>query len=239
MWSIITEAGDIYFGLLVVALILWSGKRRAGIGLTLLLLVDLFFNTGLKALFRMPRPPGVQGLAYSFPSGHTQRISALTTYLHEPWFLILILLVAYSRIALGVHYWQDVIAGLAIGLLEGHLIRRAWGKAPLELEKRASPYLFGIGIAFSLVGLGLAMAGFPFTYMVGSLVGLSTGLTLRERVHEMRASNLLVGFAGFVPLLYLAYTSTGLLAYLSNYLLGLWISYLGIRAMNILNSRSA
>ena len=58
---------------------------------------------------------------YSFPSGHTMHAVALTImFTHaEPMLLIaalpFALLVAASRVVLGLHYPSDVIAGAAIG----------------------------------------------------------------------------------------------------------------------------
>ncbi|HVB34243.1 MAG TPA: phosphatase PAP2 family protein [Patescibacteria group bacterium] len=64
---------------------------------------------------------------YSFPSGHT--IVAFSVVLsigsfYPDWLLALLaaaLLIAASRIILGMHFLSDVVAGAAIGLALGHL----------------------------------------------------------------------------------------------------------------------
>ena len=62
---------------------------------------------------------------YSFPSGHTLHAVSLTILYgsYEPALLIVMvpfaLLVAASRIVLGLHYPSDVIAGTAIGAVIG------------------------------------------------------------------------------------------------------------------------
>ncbi len=66
---------------------------------------------------------------FSFPSGHSAAsmavaaMYALTFPSLGIWLLPLAVLVGYSRVALGVHYPLDVIAGQAIALLTAALLR--------------------------------------------------------------------------------------------------------------------
>lgn len=59
---------------------------------------------------------------YSFPSGHTMHavMFCVLTASHAPWLLPLLmpltLLIAVSRVGLGLHYISDVLAGALIGL---------------------------------------------------------------------------------------------------------------------------
>jgi len=83
----------------------------------------------MKLLLRRERPTTTRGLyfrrydAHSFPSGHAARMGVAaffgpllcSTY---GWlFPLCALLVAWARVALGVHYLLDVVAGLGIGLI--------------------------------------------------------------------------------------------------------------------------
>ncbi|RCV86407.1 phosphatase PAP2 family protein [Billgrantia montanilacus] len=58
---------------------------------------------------------------YSFPSGHTMHavMFCVMTSVHAPWLMPLLvplsLLIALSRVGLGLHYISDVVAGAAIG----------------------------------------------------------------------------------------------------------------------------
>lgn len=58
---------------------------------------------------------------YSFPSGHTMHavMFCVLTAQHAPWLLTLLLpltlLIAISRVGLGLHYASDVVAGALIG----------------------------------------------------------------------------------------------------------------------------
>jgi undecaprenyl-diphosphatase len=70
--------------------------------------------------------PGVQPLdAFSFPSGHTLHAVAFTSVAlgYWPWLAPLLvtftLLTAASRVALGLHYPSDVLAGAALGAAIG------------------------------------------------------------------------------------------------------------------------
>ncbi len=89
----------------------------------------------LKFLVRRARPAGKWGEMvrridpYSFPSGHSARGGAMATMgllLGPLWFGALLaawgLLVALSRVALGVHYLSDAIGGVVLGVLMALLI---------------------------------------------------------------------------------------------------------------------
>jgi undecaprenyl-diphosphatase len=85
--------------------------------------------TSLKFLIRRqrPNPPGefvaLPHDKYSFPSGHSARMAALSFstiffYSEAGWILVIITLaVSLARIGVGVHYLSDVIAGFAAGAI--------------------------------------------------------------------------------------------------------------------------
>jgi len=83
---------------------------------------------GIKMIIRRPRPPGTAGGIYrkadpySFPSGHAARaaiLCLLTGLLAPPVAFIVIAVwspfMVLSRIAIGIHYVFDVVAGVALG----------------------------------------------------------------------------------------------------------------------------
>ena len=85
---------------------------------------------GIKFLVRRKRPEGQWGSIYrntdphSFPSGHAARaflIAVIASALGPAWLSILLWiwapLVALARVAMGVHYVSDVVAGAFLGIV--------------------------------------------------------------------------------------------------------------------------
>ncbi len=112
--------------------------RKQAVVLVAVLLVVLAVTQGLKALIDRDRPfttyPSIEKLSSggdsSFPSGHTLEafaMAAAISFLFARKKIIIpvyiwAMLVAYSRMALGVHYPSDVLAGIVIGTLVGWVV---------------------------------------------------------------------------------------------------------------------
>ena len=135
IWANLTFLGDTMAAIALLILfirkrpdLVWSGIIAAIIGIVIV--------NVLKVCFNAPRPPevinnniiniiGQVPIGRSFPSGHTATIFTLAgilMFFFRPLFvrlgLILIaLLTGISRIAVGVHWTSDVLAGAAIGCL--------------------------------------------------------------------------------------------------------------------------
>ena len=102
----------------------WAVVQLAGISLLAALVLLIKFRV------RRSRPEGDWGGIYrntdphSFPSGHAARaflIAVLATGLGPSWLAALLWiwapLVSLARVAMGVHYVSDVLAGGALGIL--------------------------------------------------------------------------------------------------------------------------
>ena len=102
----------------------WSVVQFAGVSVLAALLMSV------KFLVRRRRPEGEWGGIYrntdphSFPSGHAARsflIAVIASGLGPNWLAILLWtwapLVALARVAMGVHYVSDIVAGAALGIL--------------------------------------------------------------------------------------------------------------------------
>lgn len=106
-------------------------KKMVQAGLTLFLAALISY--GLKSLFQRERPFRTydtveklsRGGSPSFPSGHTLEAFAVATSIAlifrrrvvQVPVLIWACMVAYSRMALGVHYPSDVLGGMLIGMI--------------------------------------------------------------------------------------------------------------------------
>ena len=100
---------------------------------------DLLNSSLIKTIFERPRPcltlPDVHllvgcGQTFSFPSGHAVTSFTLAAFLtlvypRAKWVLFLVaFLISYSRIAVGVHYPFDILAGMLVGGLFGYFFYR-------------------------------------------------------------------------------------------------------------------
>ncbi len=119
-----------YALILILPLIYGASALPAAIHMSAVAIVGLLIYKVLKTVTVRRRPfvvhPGIQlGTApldqYSFPSGHTLHAASFTVvavayYGELAWVLVpFSLLVAASRVVLGLHYPSDVLAGALIG----------------------------------------------------------------------------------------------------------------------------
>ncbi|MFB6167852.1 MAG: phosphatase PAP2 family protein [Haloferacaceae archaeon] len=129
----VTLLGDPLVLLALVAVGYWRAPpvaeepRRAFATLVGVGLASAGLVLALKGLFALPRPPGATATGYGFPSGHAlgaaavyggaarlfDRVDPTRRRLAAG---LLVAAVALSRVALGVHYLVDVVAGAALGL---------------------------------------------------------------------------------------------------------------------------
>jgi undecaprenyl-diphosphatase len=133
--AVLAHSGDSWFWILGLALVWWRGEphwqARAwtlGLGVLVTALVVMI----LKFTIRRRRPEGEWGNLYrktdphSFPSGHAARAVMLATIalgMGPPWLAALLSLwaplVGLARVAMGVHYLSDVLAGALLGVVMG------------------------------------------------------------------------------------------------------------------------
>jgi undecaprenyl-diphosphatase len=131
--TLLAHSGDSWFWALGLAVVAWRGDAswRAWTWHIFLAIAALAVVVmTLKLVIRRRRPAGEWGAIYrntdphSFPSGHAARAAMLAVLLcawgpawAAPIAVVWAPLMSVARVALGVHYLSDVIAGAFLGLI--------------------------------------------------------------------------------------------------------------------------
>jgi membrane-associated phospholipid phosphatase len=123
----ITSMGEETALMIVICVAYWLGYAVESIAFLLMLLFGNIINTWMKDFFELARPDEsrIAWLApaegYGYPSGHSMTGMLYSWFIYsfanKYWFICLIaaLLMAASRIYLGVHYFSDTVGGLICG----------------------------------------------------------------------------------------------------------------------------
>lgn len=134
---ILAHSGDSWFWLAGLGLMYWLGtdywKREL-----LVMIISIFAAAAIvflvKQVVRRQRPEGEWGKFYrmtdphSFPSGHAARCLMLAVIMlgMSPAVGLMLLiwapLVGLARVAMGLHYLSDVLAGMTMGLIIGGVV---------------------------------------------------------------------------------------------------------------------
>jgi undecaprenyl-diphosphatase len=153
VFQFFTFFGEEMIFMIIAMAFFWCIDKKTGYLLLYVSFLGNIINTFLKLVFLVPRPwvldkdftivesARAQATGYSFPSGHTQNSAGMffgiTWARKELWIRIvcvaLALLVAFSRMYLGVHTPADVLVSLGVALLlvaiAYPLLNRAWDNA--------------------------------------------------------------------------------------------------------------
>jgi undecaprenyl-diphosphatase len=141
--AILAHSADSWYWGIGLGIFWFLGSHEERILVQLLfigIILTALFVQGIKFVIKRPRPEGDWGEIYrksdphSFPSGHAARAMMLTLLilLAGPLWLGLLMLawtclVAVARIALGVHYFSDILVGITIGSFFAGLVFLLFG----------------------------------------------------------------------------------------------------------------
>lgn len=243
----ITMLGEDPFYVAVISYIFWCIDKRFGYRLGLALLSSITLNVSVKEIFRIPRPigqPGIRSLrvetagGYSFPSGHTQNAASFWAYMmlkyRKRWLTafgaLVILLVALSRVYLGVHTPVDVLGGMAFGVL--------WvliSNAMFDYVDRTGKYFYLL-LFLTPVWVGLFFASSAdYFKAAGIFSGFLAGYVVESRYirYEVKAPlwkqivKYGIGLAGLLVLMVLLkpLLPKGVISdFIRYFLMGLWVT---------------
>lgn len=200
LFRVLTHLGDPVTLLVLVAagyllanhLGVSSTRMAAAMGLAL---GGFALTLALKYGFALPRPPGAGTDGFGFPSGHA--IGATVVYGGLAGLLtphdrrvtrvaaVLVLVVAASRVLIGVHYLVDVVVGVAVGV--GYLavaLRLGPGWAAEDVSPAAATRTFALAVGLGLVAVGVTVVADTAVALAAAVGGLLGWRLVAERVTD-------------------------------------------------------
>ena len=234
----ITFLGSPIFWVFVAAWLFWYGKERSSFMAVTVILFAGAISGGLKQLIMRPRPQGIlvmdEVFGYSLPSGHatlagtafgffTGKLKRREKYL----VFLLAILVAISRIYLGVHFLSDVLAGLLLGYIIGKCLAILEKKA-----KKTDLHITKIKKEITIVFLVLAAIFCVFIlpsdlFIAQALFGYYIGYALHKHYKfqnkKSKKVTLIVGTIILALLMGTATLTSGITSQITFFIAGLFI----------------
>ena len=191
LFQFITMFGEEAILIPLIAVIYWAFNKKMGEYIAYASLTSVLVNGAIKDIFKAKRPigePGIRSLrvetatGYSFPSGHTQGTasfwSAIAIYLKNNYMYaisaLIIILVAISRLYLGVHYPKDVLFGAIFGILTSFITYKLFNKVNNKIA------LYFITFIIFIPALLYAHSA-DFIKGMGTFLGFALGIYVEKK----------------------------------------------------------
>lgn len=173
--GVLTWLGSVAFVIGLLAVVYWFGVRDGGAFGLATALGALSLTVALKEVLALPRPPVPEQLigaaGFGFPSGHAIAATVVWGYLamalewgsrRQRYAVagLVVSVVALSRVAVGVHYAVDVVAGVAVG--------SAYLVAVTRLD--GTERVFWVAVALSLFAVAATGGGGDALLLLGASV---------------------------------------------------------------------
>ncbi|MBS0630247.1 MAG: phosphatase PAP2 family protein [Verrucomicrobia bacterium] len=232
----------IFFTMLVIVAVWALFDRKIGIKMTYIFILSYVMNKFLKVTFGLPRPcqldPSVAVWVcfykFGFPSAAAQ---SATIYLglvliefkkriHWVWGALFAFFLCFSRIYLGLHFFHDILGGIAVGAF---LVLIYW-----KIFPKLEPYWRWGVIFFPFLILPVIIHSAPIFFWLS--LGVAVGLLLPQQSLKNKRAHFISLLIGVV-LFMLGITHFPKWTAPFALIMGFWVSFLGSYCAKTLLSR--
>ncbi len=186
---------EFFFIFILFPIFFWLNRRELGLRITICWLIAGAVILFFRELTELPRPDFEElddrmKAGYSFPSGHIVQVilvlGYVSIYLKSNYFFLLTalltVLIGISRLILGHHYLDDVVAGVIIGIFTLHITVKFIDF--ISRKKISLSYLF---LTPLLLSLPLLLIFIPHhllrhLYILFFLLGILIGYVIVEEI---------------------------------------------------------
>lgn len=196
----ISALGEDYMVIVLICVLYFAINKRVGELMALALFFSYLLTTTLKAMFMVERPCHKYPekiiemrpvIGSSFPSAHTQGFTAFVfsgaLWVKKRWVYIvagiLSVLMGLSRVYLGMHWLEDVVVSLVLGIIAAYFLHKFYVKHMEEADWLTRLYLIMLGVFLPFLIFFHEEDQF---IMYGLLLGFTGAMYLEKRFVNFR-----------------------------------------------------